>query len=130
VPVSIHNPIPLPTPSDPLPLPRLPVTIDGLPSDPVNAVNGLIPNPPFPLTPTELLSERGADFLKKHGGELVTGCLGGGIGGVLLFDAAGGGVTIVMPGIGEVTQGGAALGGCIAGAAGTVVSGVNPIRRN
>ena len=58
---------------------------------------------------------------------LALGCLGGSAGAVGLLNLYSGGA-VWIPGIGWVTQGGAAIAGCAAGATGTQLIGFNPIR--
>ncbi len=127
-PVTLHPPAP--TPSDPVP--DFPITIDGAPSTAPSLINNLLPDPPVP-GPGEVagtVADRALAFFKEHGADLVTGCVTGGAGGFLLFNTATGGTPILIPIIGPVSEGGAALGGCVIGAGGLALTGVNPIRRN
>ena len=128
VPVTLHPPVP--TPSDPVP--DLPITIDGAPPTAPGLVNDLLPDPPVP-GPGEVagtVADRALAFFKEHGVDLVTGCVTGGAGGFLIFNTVSGGTPMLVPIVGPVSEGGAALGGCIIGAGGLALTGVNPIRRN
>jgi RHS repeat-associated protein len=111
----------LPTPGNPIP--ELPVTIDGVPSLP-ELINNQIPNLPF----EDNIQDRANAFIKDKGGELALGCLGGGLGGLGVLNAMSGGAPIFIPGIGWVTELGAAGLGCGIGAAGNSVLGINPVR--
>jgi len=133
-PVTVHPPVP--TPSDPIP--ELPITVDGVPT-PAGTVNNSLPNPATPSVGEmggslkeggEFLADRALSFFKKHGAALATGCVTGGAGGFLAFNAATGGAPVFIPGIGWLTEGGSALAGCVVGAVGLATTGVNPIRRN
>lgn len=102
----------------------------------ISSLEHSIPDPPVP-GPGEIasgvgsglgwLSDRGLDFLKKHGLDLATGCVAGGAGGFALFNVVTGGTPIFVPGLGWLTEAGAVLGGCLVGAAGTATSGVNSV---
>ena len=122
-PVTLHPPVP--TPSDPIP--DLPITVDGVPT-PAGTVNDSIPNPATPSVGE--VADRALSFFKKHGPALATGCITGGAGGFLAFNAATAGVPVFIPGAGWLTEGGSALAGCVVGAAGLALTGVNPVRRN
>ncbi len=111
----------LPTPGNPIP--ELPVTIDGVPSLP-ELINNQIPNLPF----EDDIEDRANDFIKNKGGEVALGCLGGGLGGLGVLNAMSGGAPIFIPGVGWVTELGAAALGCGIGAAGNSVLGINPVR--
>jgi RHS repeat-associated protein len=111
----------LPTPGNPIP--ELPVTIDGVPSLP-ELINNQIPNLPF----EDDIEDRANDFIKDKGGQLALGCLGGGLGGLGVLNAMSGGAPIFIPGVGWVTELGAAALGCGIGAAGNSVLGINPVR--
>jgi RHS repeat-associated protein len=133
-PVTVHPPVP--TPSSPVP--ELPVTIDGLPT-PAGAVNAAIPNPGLPsageigesaLDGSEYVAARALMFFKSHGADLATGCVTGGASGFLILNAATGGAPIFIPGVGWLTEGGAAIAGCVVAAGGLVTTGVNPVRRS
>jgi hypothetical protein len=133
-PVTVHPPVP--TPSNPIP--ELPITVDGVPT-PAGTVNNALPNPATPSVGEvagslreggEFVADRALSFFKKHGADLATGCVTGGAGGFLAFNAATAGAPVFIPGIGWLTEGGSALAGCVVGAAGLAITGVNPIRRN
>jgi RHS repeat-associated protein len=133
-PVTVH--VPVPTPSDPIP--DLPVTIDGVPT-PAGTIDKALPNPPAPGVGEmagslrdggEFLADRALSFFKEHGAGLATGCVTGGAGGFLAFNAMTGGAPVFIPGIGWLTEGGSAIAGCVVGAAGMATAGVNPVRRN
>jgi RHS repeat-associated protein len=73
-----------------------------------------------------VLSDVGG-YLLTNGPNLALGCLAGGAGAVGLLNVYSGGA-VWIPGIGWVTQGGAAIGGCAIGAISTGATGVNPVR--
>jgi RHS repeat-associated protein len=127
-PVTLHPPVP--TPSDPVP--DLPITIDGAPPTAPSLINNLLPDPPVPGAGEVVgtVADRALAFFKEHGADLVTGCVTGGAGGFLIFNVATGGTPILIPIVGPISEGGAALGGCVIGAGGLALTGVNPIRRN
>jgi len=102
-------------------------------------VDNALPNPATPSVGQmagslgsggEFLADRALSFFKKHGADLATGCVTGGAGGFLAFNAATGGAPVFIPGVGWLTEGGSAIAGCVVGAAGMATTGVNPIRRN
>lgn len=103
----------------------------------VSSLEHSIPDPPVP-GPGEIasgvgsglgwLSDRGLDFLKKHGLDLATGCVAGGAGGSPSSTSRPGGHSHLRPRPRVLTEGGAVLGGCLVGVAGTATSGVNPVR--
>jgi len=111
----------LPTPGNPIP--ELPVTIDDVPSLP-ELINKQIPNLSFENNAQDRIN----DFIKNNGEQLALGCLGGGLGGLGVLNAMSGGAPIFIPGIGWVTELGAAGLGCGIGAAGNSALGINPVR--
>ena len=85
------------------------------------------PGQKTPLEEAEELGDRAAEFLKAHAQQLAEGCVVGTLGGLGIFNLATGGTPIFVPGIGWITEGVAAGGGCIIGAAGKSLIGINPL---
>ena len=76
------------------------------------------------------VGERAQDLWKEYADDaanLGLGCLGGAAGAVGLLNIYSGGA-VWIPYVGWVTQGGAAIAGCAAGATSTELLGINPVR--
>jgi RHS repeat-associated protein len=83
------------------------------------------------------VSDRFNDFIKTANSVLgdkvesfLVGCATGGGTTFLVYNEVTGGTTWVVPVYGEISNGVAALGGCVLGGGGSVLLGFNPIRRN